>query len=421
MRIVHITPDYHPTKGGGELYVKEVSERLAARGHQVTVLALNSRGAAGRNGEDLPSNQVIEGVTVRRLNNSYRVHQRLLRIRGLQRTVGLALGADRSNMLSISPWSLQAFLLTLRARADVVGVFNWYHGFLAYQTAIARALADFALVGFPLFHTERPWAMSPLFPRILARCDVVAVMTEHEKRFVESRSGQATARVVGAGVEPSLFTTAAGPDLRVRYGLGHAPVVGYLGRMSASKGVVTLIDAMKIVWRRDPSVRLLLAGSGLPSTPKCDDEIRDTFARLSESERSRLVAIDSFTDDQKPALFGVLDVFAMTSVAESFGIAYLEAWMCGKAVIGSTIGATACVIRDGIDGMLVTPGSPDELARSIELLLGDRAAREQMGKAGHDKALTLFTWDKVVDRIESAYEDARARREAGARSRPAVA
>jgi glycosyltransferase involved in cell wall biosynthesis len=421
MRIVHITSDYHPAKGGGELYVKEVSERLASRGHEVIVLALNSRAVSGRNGESLPKIEVINRVQVRRLNNSYEIHRRLLGIRGAYRVLGLALGADRLNMLSISPWSLRVFLFILRARADVVGVFNWYHGFLAYQTAIARAMANFTFVGIPLFHTERPWAGSPLFARILARCDLVVAMTEHERRFVDSRSGRPTGRVIGAGVEPAAFAGADGSRLRERYGLGSARIVGYVGRMSATKGVVTLIEAMKIVWRRDPTVRLLLAGSGLPSASRCDDEIRAAFAALSEAERSRITTIDSFTDEEKPSLFDALDVFAMASVAESFGIAYLEAWMCGKAVIGSRIPSTEWVIRDGIDGMLVEPGTADGLARCIQALVDDRAACERMGKAGRERTLASFTWDKVVDSIENAYISAGAQRDADRGLRRVVA
>lgn len=422
MRIVHITPDYHPTTGGGELYVKEVSERLALRGHDVTVLTMNSRGASGRNGEPLARSEVLNGVAVRRLRSSYRWHERLLRIRGAHRVLGLALGTDRSQMLSLSPWSPTALLLTWQSNADVVGVFNWYHGSIAYQTSLAREWAGFALVGVPLFHTERPWAHSPLFGRVLARCDLVAVMTEHEQRFVEGRCHGSNALVVGAGVEPGAFTKADGRQWRARHGLDGAPVVGYVGRMSASKGVLTLIEAMKLVWQRDPSVRLLLAGSGLPSTPTCNEEIQRVFAALSEAERSRIVMVSSFSDDEKASVFDALDVFAMPSVAESFGMAYLEAWMCRKAVIGARIGSTTCVIRDGIDGRLVEPESPEELATTIVALLQAPDVRERMGRAGQAKTVAGFTWDRVVDSVERAYEAARARRAAGGdTSRKAVA
>src|SRR5436190_606772 len=150
MRILHITPDYHPAKGGGEFFIKEVSERLAARGHEVTVLAMNSRGLRLEGGARLPRREAINDVQVRRLNHTYEMHQRFFALRGAHRALALAFGTDARAMLSATPCSISAFLATLRGRADIVSVSNWYHGSLAYQTAIARQFGRFGLVGIPL-------------------------------------------------------------------------------------------------------------------------------------------------------------------------------------------------------------------------------------------------------------------------------
>ena len=124
MRIVHITPDYAPARGGAELYVKEISERLAARGHEVMVLAMNSRALKGEGGRRLRSSEQINGVRVIRLHNTYRLHRRLLSIRGAHRALSLTFGHDRAQMLSIAPCSPRAFLATLRAQSDVVAVIS---------------------------------------------------------------------------------------------------------------------------------------------------------------------------------------------------------------------------------------------------------------------------------------------------------
>jgi len=422
MRILHITPDYHPAVGGGENYIKELSERLVGRGHDVTVLAMNSRGLSDGNGHRLRSWEWINRVKVHRLNNTYRLHERLFSLRGAHRLFGLALTPERLNMLSISPVSPRGLWFTLRAQADVVAVINWYHGSLAAQTCLARGLGGFALVGIPLFHTEREWTASPLYKQMLESCDAIAASTEHEKQFIERRSSQRNTQVTGVGVEPSLFAKADGGQMRIKYGIGDCQLVGYVGRMSASKGVVTLIEAMRIVWRTAPGVRLLLAGSGLPADARCDGEIRAVFAALSEIERSRIIQISRFTDTEKASIFDAIDLFAMTSVAESFGIAYLEAWICGKAVVGSRVGSTPYVIDDGVDGMLVTPGDPQALAQSLVHLLSRQDLREQMGRAGQAKTLAHFTWDKVADRVEALYHDAQAhKRRAGRQSVRAVA
>ena len=84
-------------------------------------------------------------------------------------------------------------------------------------------------------------------------------------------------------------------------------------------------------------------------------------------------------------------------------MAYLEAWMCRKPVVGSRIGSTQCVIEDGIDGLLVDPNDPREIAAAISELLSDRYRARQMGRAGYEKTLSTFTWDKITDRVERIF------------------
>jgi phosphatidylinositol alpha-mannosyltransferase len=108
--------------------------------------------------------------------------------------------------------------------------------------------------------------------------------------------------------------------------------------------------------------------------------------------------------------YAALDVFALPSTGESFGIAYLEAWLCHKPVIGARIGATQCVIEEGVDGLLVTPKDADDTARAILALLGDKDRRESMGRHGHAKTVAQFTWDKVTDKVERLFLEIAAKR-----------
>ena len=62
MKIAQVCPRYHPYIGGVETHVKEVSERLAKRGHEVEVLTTDPRG-------DLPKQEIIDGVIVRRFKS----------------------------------------------------------------------------------------------------------------------------------------------------------------------------------------------------------------------------------------------------------------------------------------------------------------------------------------------------------------
>ena len=80
--------------------------------------------------------------------------------------------------------------------------------------------------------------------------------------------------------------------------------------------------------------------------------------------------------------------------------------MCKKAVIGSRIGSTQCVIEDGVDGVLVSPGNAGDLGIWIRRVGCARDIRERLGRRGYAKTMAHFTWDKVTDKMEDIYRRA---------------
>jgi glycosyltransferase involved in cell wall biosynthesis len=241
----------------------------------------------------------------------------------------------------------------------------------------------------------------PVQAELLQRCDAVIALTEHERAFMAPVTDKAHA--IGAGVDSAAFRDADGRRVRARYGIGDAPLVGYIGRMDAAKGIDVLVRAMQSVWRVVPEARLLLAGGVAEQSRESGRFLSVALDALSPDERSRIVMTGRFSDQDKASLFDALDVFAMPSLAESFGIVYLEAWMCRKPVIAARLGATEFVIDDGVDGDLVSPGDAGELAAAIVRLLGDRDRRQRFGAAGYAKTLARFTWDRVTDAVEHLY------------------
>ena len=131
----------------------------------------------------------------------------------------------------------------------------------------------------------------------------------------------------------------------------------------------------------------------------------DAPGQLSKDERSRVVEMGGFEEVDKASIFDSFDVLAMPSVAESFGITYLEAWMCRRPVLGGRIDSTRCVIDEGRDGLLADPHDPEDIAAGILKLLADPEGRARMAQAGHEKTLANYTWERVVDKVEGVYRD----------------
>ena len=232
-------------------------------------------------------------------------------------------------------------------------------------------------------------------------------MTEHEKQFVQKRSTRDHAHVIGAGVDPRAFAAADGGDIRRRYGVGDAPLVGFVGRLTTPKGVLTLLHAMTRVWAEAPNARLLLAGAAPAHAGHARDEVTEALAALPAVDRARVIVVRDFSDAEKASLFDALDVFAMPSIAESFGISYKsQAWMRKKAVIGSRIGSMQCVIDEGVDGRSSNKATPKTSGRAILCLLSNPELRDQMGSRGYAKTMANFTWDRITEKVEGIYRAA---------------
>jgi glycosyltransferase involved in cell wall biosynthesis len=413
VRILHFVAHYYPdVVGGAESHLQQICERLARRGHEVSVFTTDNPGASvipfdAR--EPLKASQVVNLVRVRRFRPDgpfLKCFNAFQRLRGSYRLLRVFLGPEHLGQLSRGPFNLQAIAAAVRLRADIVVVHNWCHPTLPYYGWLVKVLTRVPLVGIPLLHTQEGWSSSESLRAMLARCDALLANTKHEKLFIETRVPRDWGvHVIGPGVDPEAFADRDGSQIRVRYGIEGMPVVGYVGRMQPTKGVVRLLEAMKTVWRSDPRVHLLLAGRRFPASTQYDREFQHAMASLSASERSRVIHIDGFDEKEKPSIFDAMDVYAMPSIAESFGIAYLEAWMCGKPVVGSRIGSTRCVVDEGVDGLLVDPQDPRDIGSGILRLLADPRLRQQMGRAGYEKTRAKFTWDALTDHVERTYLD----------------
>jgi glycosyltransferase involved in cell wall biosynthesis len=398
MKILHLSPAYFPVVGGSEVHIQELSEGLARRGHEVTVLTTRTSIPGGA----APS-ETINGVQVLRFAEAT-AFRRLLEFPGAFRSLRAVLGPEYLRVLVRGPLSARLFGELLRREADVVGVIGWWATALPLQACAAKRMRRLRLVGIPLFHTEEAWSQEPLQARLLARCDALITNTTHEKRFIDERTGgRVPAHVAGVGIHPSHFEGGDGTRIRTRYGLGNAPVVGFTGRLLPGKGVTKLIEAMRTVWRVNDQARLLLAGPRTLPGSQADRDVDAALALLTADERARVVEMGRFDEADKASIFESFDIFAMPSVAESFGIAYLEAWMCRKPVVGGRIEATRCVIDEGRDGLLADPHDPEDIAAAILKLLGDPEGRLRMGQAGYEKASSRYTWERVVDRVEHVY------------------
>lgn len=409
MRILHVTHNYHPVIGGAELMMKHISEGLAKRGHRVTVLTSNAPSAeayVNSRIETLPSvDEIINGVVVKRLP----ILQLPYPIQTL--LTGIMIAFWRGNLpfndlvriLWNGPYMRGLHREIIEAEADLVVAipFPFLH---VYRASSAARKKNIPLVIIPCSHPLDAFAFeNPRHYRLLRSSQAVIANTGYEREYLISMGvpGEKI-HVVGEGVNPGDFDGIAQGDFRCKYGIDdHEEVILFVGRKTAGKGLKALLSAIQSVWQSDPGVKLVIAGS---STEFFRRVIEPRIAQLPEELGRNVINIDDFKESDKPSFYRDCDIFVLPSKIESFGIVFLEAWMCGKPVIGCRTGPVASVVSEGQDGLLVPYGDAEALSKAIVCLLADESLRRKLGRNGKEKVLRQYTWDRIVSKVESIYQ-----------------
>lgn len=181
--------------------------------------------------------------------------------------------------------------------------------------------------------------------------------------------------VIPCGVDTELFqpmNPAAAKDLLE---LPTDPLLLYVGRLQPIKGLLTLVEAMKLLGDR---ARLLIIG-GDQDEPENGhgSELRRRAAVLGLEDRVRFLGAQP---QQRLRLFyAAADATVMPSYYESFGMVALEAMACGSPVVASRVGGLTTTVRDGVTGYLVPEGDSVALADRLAHLLGDADERFRLG------------------------------------------
>jgi len=406
MKILHVVQGYHPAIGGTEFLIQRVSEELVRSfDDEVTVFTTNAYNCEAFYSPSHPllppGLETINGVTVKR----FPIFNALAPLLGpLQRAAfrwRLPLNQYLRTLYG-GPIAPRMFLELTTCQADVVAAASFPLMHMYYAT-VAKSFNKRPLVLQGGLHPEDRWGFDrPMIFRAIRRCDAYIANTAYERDYLINKGmDDDRIHVIGVGVDPEPFLKADGLSFRRRHRLIGHPVVAFIGPQGRQKGIDILLQAMRLVWRQNPRARLVIAGGRTSFSPRIEELIEG----LGE-ERGKVILIHNFREEEKPEIFAACDVFAYPSGYESFGIAFLEAWASGKAVIGCRTGAIPTVVEDGQDGLLVPYQDADRLAGAILHLLSDEGLRARLGQRGREKVLADYTWDQVAAQFREVYQEA---------------
>lgn len=215
--------------------------------------------------------------------------------------------------------------------------------------------------------------------------------------------------VVHNGIDTQAYRRVDEVDALVSHGVDpEKPYVLFVGRITRQKGISHLLRAAQDF---DESVPIVLCAAS-PDTPELGAEVATAIEALRE-KRSGVHWLNGHLErsDVRQLLSHAL-VFACPSVYEPLGIVNLEAMGCEAPVVASDVGGIPEVVVDGETGLLVHYDPADtaqfetDLAGAINELIADPARAARMGRAGRERAISDFGWDRIAARTVEVYETA---------------
>ncbi len=359
LRVTLVNNFYYPWRGGEEVHCKNLAEGLRSRGHEVEVYCSSLPLP--------PGDRVVNGV---------RVHG--------HRTLGLFFGV---------PICPSLFFSLVRSKGDIIQV-EFPNPAFAFAAGLAGKLLCKPVV--LTYHNDLP-AVTPLAGLLAGIHDLLALA--YFKFFsaliattsVYPRGSRVLSRlnyvVIRNGVDVRRFR----PGKRGDYFL----FVAAMGRWHRYKGLDVLLEAYKLYVQAGGRRPLYVVGEG-SQRPLYE-------AKATAMGLKSVKFLGDVPDESLPQVYSSAYAYISASVdrSEGFGLTVLEAMASGLPVIATNVGGLPELVKDGVNGFLVSPRDPRSLAYAM-IRLDDEGVAAKMGLMGRQMAESL-TWDAMVSSYERLY------------------
>jgi glycosyltransferase involved in cell wall biosynthesis len=266
------------------------------------------------------------------------------------------------------------------------------------------------------FYDSSGWCRRQLIARTWSLASYGIVESENLRSMLVPVAHRLEYRVIANGLPereyPSKSLDGASPET----------VLLYIGHLTYTKGFNNLIRAYKELRQRHKNLRFLFAGekptyqhqiSTFLNGPEkrifienYRSFVDETLEFIADAEKYGAQYRGIVKENDKRALLMEGDIFVQPSYMEGMSIVVLEAMFTGLPVVATTVGAAPEIIRNGVNGYLVDPGSIEMLVEAIDKLIIAPDQRRNMGRNNAEEARVKYSIQRFAAEVYQTVLDA---------------
>ncbi len=367
MRVLMVSFWFYPGRGGLERQAWQLSRRLQRQGVQVIAVTACRPG--------LSRFEMVEGVRIHRV--------------WAGGGAGLARTGHLSSYLNVVVFcfSLCAFLFVHAREFDVVHVHQalfpafvsvFVGGWLGKRVAVKVSGSG---ASGNIRQMQRRWYNRAMLPVIRQADVLIGLSDEARDELLAAGFDKRRIVIIPNGVDLDEFQPSQPAERTGRKGVLCA------GRFTYEKGQEVLARAWRML--SVPNACLTFAGDG---------PTRASVAELAGPGVEFIGEVENMADVYRRA-----NIFVLPSLGEGMSNALLEAMACGMACIVSNVGGNRALVVTGVNGLLFESGSAEQLADSLQRLLGDDLLADKLGAAARATVVGRCGFDRVVQTYRTLY------------------
>ncbi len=369
MKILFITPFFHPVEGGVERHVYYLAKELIKKNHDVEVFTSD----LSRTGKISVKEEVHEDIKIKRFDAWFKIGDFASFWPGLFNAVN----KSDVDIIHVHSYRHPHNLSVLFTNKPALLTLHWPN----YPKGLRKGYLDKVI---PIFDKS-------LGKFLFNHYKILCAVSQPEVEWIKSFNiDENKIKLTPNGIPEDYLKKRRGKSFRKKYRLNHELVILSLGRLHKSKGFDQIIN----VANNFVGVKFIIAGEG--------DYRKELEKLIKEKKVNNIILTGSLSEKEKLEAYAACDVFLHPSHYEAFGIVVLEAMSQGKPVIVSDQGGLPWVAGDA--GLVFKINNSEDLKEKLMVLVKDVKLRKKLGLKAYSRA-KKFTWNKITENLERIYKN----------------